>query len=74
MTCLGASYATRHVREWNRKNAQKARKLQKAGDAEAGQALLLGQIGYKATMKKDRYTDQKPPPTPQKNPRGGKRA
>lgn len=57
VTCLGQMYATRYMRDWNRKNAQKARKMAKDGEETADQVAMLGQVGFKATLKKERYAD-----------------
>ena len=63
-TCMGTQYAHRYMREYKLRNRKKAGSRFKADAQLAAQAELLGQIGFKATLHKMRYTDQKPPPTP----------
>ena len=73
VTCMSPLYAARYVRDWKRRNKANAQKLLLDDADLAAQAELLGQIGYKATLQKLRYSDEKPPPTPKKDNRRGVR-
>ena len=69
VTCLGEAYALKHMRAWRMKNARNARNKNAADAGLLAQAELLGQIGFKSTLQKLRYSNQKPP-SPKDNKKG----
>ena len=69
---MGSMYGQKYVRAWNLKTENKSKKIIAADADLAAQAELLGQCGYKATLNKVRYMDQKPPATPKNGGRKGK--
>ena len=64
MTSMGQSYAAKYVREYTRKNKKNAKRMLGAAADALAQAEILESTGFKSTLVKLRFSDQKPPPTP----------
>ena len=56
-TCMGSLYAARYIRDWNRKCGKKTKRMLDMDADLAAQAELLGQIGFKSTLAKLRYSN-----------------
>ena len=71
-TCMGQQYSHKYIREWERKNRQNAKRLLDEDAELAAQEALLEQVGFKATLSKVRYSDQRPPTPKDAKKKGNK--